>query len=214
MLLNIEGLDGAGKDSAINNVIIPRLEAAGLPVDKVSGTGGTPMSMAIREINISHWNNEPVSGDTELLLMYASRIQTFTARLLPFLKENPNGIIIMNRSWWSSYAYQVVGHGASRALFEQHVEHLERLIPTTRNLVRTVSPEGGLQRDEKRAAVDRLESEGPAFWEKTRRAYDEMITRHQDTTTVIDANGTFDDVNKQLEPWVDNIIKLARARNF
>ena len=69
----VEGLEGAGKSSVIG-LIVKHLQEARIAVEQTREPGGTPMAEAIRECVKHDWD-ETVAEETELLLMYAARVQ-------------------------------------------------------------------------------------------------------------------------------------------
>ena len=84
-IITIEGLDGAGKSSAIN-IVLRVFKEAGINIDVSREPGGTPMAEAIREVHKNpDFSNggEIISPLTESLLMFASRTQLYTNISIP-----------------------------------------------------------------------------------------------------------------------------------
>ena len=98
----IEGLEGAGKSSAIASVVT-HLQAKGIQVETVREPGGTPLAESLRDLVKKKWE-EKVSPTTELLLMYASRVQLVDNIIKPALSKNR--WVIGDRHDLSSRAYQ------------------------------------------------------------------------------------------------------------
>ena len=71
----IEGLEGAGKTTAINTVarILKQHHIADLQFTREPG--GTPIAEALRNIIKNGLDNEPLTDKAELLMLYAARIQ-------------------------------------------------------------------------------------------------------------------------------------------
>ncbi|ELV7510737.1 dTMP kinase, partial [Aeromonas veronii] len=82
----IEGLEGAGKSSAVRYVTdylqrhgINRIECTREP-------GGTPLAERMRAI-VKEVHDERLTIEAELLLMYASRVQLVETRIKPALAD-------------------------------------------------------------------------------------------------------------------------------
>ena len=102
----VEGLEGAGKSSVIG-LIVDALKNAGKSVEQTREPGGTPMAEAIRDCVKHDWD-EQVSEETELLLMYAARVQLLTNRIYPALES---GVwVVGDRHDLSSQAYLSLIH--------------------------------------------------------------------------------------------------------
>ncbi len=82
----IEGIEGAGKSSAIA-IVEELLTAKNLSFIKTREPGGTPLAEQLREIVKSASHDEILTQETELLLMYASRSQLVSNRILPALAK-------------------------------------------------------------------------------------------------------------------------------
>ena len=83
----IEGIEGAGKSSAIS-VVKKVLIKHGIDFINTREPGGTPLAESLRDIVKSADHEEVLTQETELLLMYASRSQLLANRILP--DERPN----------------------------------------------------------------------------------------------------------------------------
>ncbi len=80
----IEGLEGAGKSTAVA-IITQAICAAGYTVVNTREPGGTAMAEAIRDVVKHDWQEERVTVEAELLLMYAARAQLVQNIILPHL---------------------------------------------------------------------------------------------------------------------------------
>ena len=104
MLVSIEGIEGAGKSTLIeqlkrhpsfqNNVLFSR------------EPGGTPIAEQIRQLLVDR-NNKAMEAMTELLLVYASRCEHIQKVIAPALAEGK--MVISDRYYDASYAYQAGG---------------------------------------------------------------------------------------------------------
>ena len=179
----IEGLEGAGKSSAIAS-IVSHLQAKGIRTETVREPGGTPMAEAIRELVKQRWE-EQVQPATELLLMYASRVQLVKTVIEPALKD---GVwVIGDRHDLSSQAYQ----GGGRELGADVLKQLKTIalgsFAPDLTLYLDVDEETGLQRARGRGELDRIEEEDIEFFRRTRARYLELAKRDPNIV-IINAN--------------------------
>jgi dTMP kinase len=163
----VEGLEGAGKSSVIG-LIKETLQAAGKQVEQTREPGGTPMAEAIRDCVKHDWN-ENVAEETELLLMYAARVQLLTNRILPALD---NGAwVVGDRHDLSSQAYQGGGRGVSAQTMRAISDIALNGFKPDLTIYLDVEPAVGLERARGRGELDRIEQAGLAFFERTRERY-------------------------------------------
>ncbi len=106
--ISIEGIDGAGK-STISKWIFKYLKEKNIDVILTREPGGTEIAEQIRNISFKNIDNlknvnEPIYKETELLLMYAARVQHINYHILPAL--NKGTWVISDRFVDSTYAYQ------------------------------------------------------------------------------------------------------------
>lgn len=156
----VEGLEGAGKSTVIK-AIQRELEAHGHELKLTREPGGTPMAEAIRDCVKHDWQDEIVTEQTELLLMYAARSQLIENTIKPALA---NGIWVLgDRHDWSSLAYQ----GGGRQVNLAHLNAIRELTLDgfTANLTiyLDINPKVGLSRAAARGELDRIEQSGLAF---------------------------------------------------
>ncbi len=100
----IEGLEGAGKSSAIN-VLREELDAAGIEhIENTREPGGTVLAEKMRALVKEEQPGEALQDRSELLLMYAARIQLVETVIKPALQKG--AWVIGDRHDLSSQAYQ------------------------------------------------------------------------------------------------------------
>lgn len=189
----IEGLEGAGKSSAMASVI-HHLHAKGIATQTVREPGGTELAEAIRGLVKQQWQ-ERVTAETELLLMYASRSQLVENIIKPALAKGT--WVIADRHDLSSRAYQ----GGGRQLGDEKLTQLRQLVlgdfQPDLTLLLDVDPHQGLQRARERGELDRIEQEDLLFFERTRARYLEIAQR-EPNIHVIDANQAMAQVHRDL----------------
>ncbi|MEL7387704.1 MAG: dTMP kinase [Pseudomonadota bacterium] len=178
----VEGLEGAGKSSVIS-LIVDALKASGKTVEQTREPGGTPMAEAIRECVKHDWD-ESVAEETELLLMYAARVQLLTNRILPAL--NDGTWVVGDRHDLSSQAYQGGGRGVSADTMSA-ISHIAlKGFKPDLTIYLDVEPAEGLARARGRGELDRIEQAGLAFFERTRERY-LALAKEDDRINVVSA---------------------------
>ncbi|MBC3767842.1 dTMP kinase [Neptunicella marina] len=176
----IEGLEGAGKSSAVS-LVKHAIEATGASLVSTREPGGTPMAEAIRECVKHNWRDEQVTVQTELLLMYAARSQLVHNVIKPALEQGK--WVLADRHDMSSRAYQ----GGGRQIDEHLIEPLRDItlqgFSPDLTLYMDVEPAVGLARARGRGALDRIELEDISFFERTRERY--LLLCQQDPNAVV-----------------------------
>ncbi len=179
----IEGLEGAGKSSAMA-CVVNYLQEHQIPYIQVREPGGTPMAEAIRALVKQPWA-ETVTAETELLLMYASRAQLVANVIEPALTRGE--WVISDRHDLSSRAYQ----GGGRGIDDAKLATLRQLVlgdfTPDLTLLLDIEPARGLARAQARGELDRIEQEELAFFERVRQRY-LNIAAMDPSILVIDAN--------------------------
>lgn len=189
----IEGLEGAGKSSAIAS-IVSHLQAKSVATTTVREPGGTPLAEALRDLVKQEWQ-EQITAETELLMMYASRSQLVANVIKPALAKGD--WVVADRHDLSSRAYQ----GGGRQLGDHKLTTLKSLVlgefSPDLTLILDVDPALGLERARERGELDRIEQEDLAFFERTRDAY-LSIAAADPTIFVIDAKQPMAAVHRDI----------------
>ncbi|MFM5295682.1 dTMP kinase [Aeromonas veronii] len=202
----IEGLEGAGKSSAVRYVTdylhnhgIDRIECTREP-------GGTPLAERMRSI-VKEVHDERLTIEAELLLMYASRVQLVETRIKPALAE---GIwVVGDRHDLSSQAYQGGGRGIDAQLIGSIKLAVLGNFKPDLTLYLDIDPALGLQRARHRGELDRIELEQLSFFERTRTRYLELAAK-DDSIVVIDAAQTPEQVKAAIELALDHYLSNGR----
>ena len=106
-LIAFEGIDGCGKSTQAK-LLSQRLEEKGVEHLLVREPGTTQVAESVREI-LLHAVEKPLDPETELLLYLAARADLYRRLLLPRLRER--FVVLSDRCFWSSVAYQGAGLG-------------------------------------------------------------------------------------------------------
>ncbi|WP_368181754.1 dTMP kinase [Aeromonas sp. R7-5] len=198
----IEGLEGAGKSSAVRYVTdylhghgVARLECTREP-------GGTPLAERMRAI-VKEVHDERLTVEAELLLMYASRVQLVETRIKPALAD---GIwVVGDRHDLSSQAYQGGGRGIDANLIGAIKRAVLGDFKPDLTLYLDIDPAIGLQRARHRGELDRIELEQIGFFERTRQRYLELAAA-DDSIQVIDAGLPPEQVKAAIEAALEHYL--------
>ena len=164
----IEGLEGAGKSTAVK-IVKSCIEQAGHSLTCTREPGGTAMAEAIRECVKKDWQNETVTTEAELLLMYAARAQLLHNVIHPALTSG--SWVLGDRHDMSSQAYQGGGREIPQTLIQPLRDiTLKGFVPDF-TLYLDVEPSIGLARARGRGELDRIEQLDISFFERTRARY-------------------------------------------
>ncbi|MBN8444557.1 MAG: dTMP kinase [Gammaproteobacteria bacterium] len=189
----IEGLEGAGKSTAVATVL-SWLQANGADVVQTREPGGTPLAEQIRTM-VKAVQDEKIAPETELLLMYAARSQLLANVIRPALARGQ--WVLADRHDLSSRAYQ----GGGRQIASEIIDQIRAVVvKDTRpdlTLYLDIDPEIGLKRALARGELDRIEQEKLDFFKRTRQKYLE-IAATDSSIVVIDASKPLEQVQQAL----------------
>ncbi|MGG5573410.1 dTMP kinase [Vibrio diazotrophicus] len=202
----VEGLEGAGKSTAIQ-AIVETLHEFG--VDQITRTrepGGTVLAEKMRELVKQEHEGEVLQDMTELLLMYAARVQLVENVIKPALEKG--SWVVGDRHDMSSQAYQ----GGGRQIPRQTMQSLKQTtlgdFKPDLTLYLDIDPKVGLERARGRGELDRIEKMDISFFERTRERYLE-IAGSDDSVIVVNAEQTIDkvaqDIKSALQQWLKSV---------
>lgn len=200
--ISVEGGEGAGKSTNIEGVRA-RLHAAGLRVVVTREPGGTPLAEEIRQLLLAP-REEGVCEDTELLLVFAARMQHVERVIKPALARGD--WVISDRFTDATIAYQ----GAGRRMGVERIQALRRLLlgefAPDLTLLLDVPVDSGMQRLAGRGAPDRFEMEGREFFDRVRAAYLQLAAAEPARFRVIDAAGPLPDVQAAVAQALEGFL--------
>ena len=194
MFITLEGPEGSGKTTAVNEAV-KQLEKLGYSIVRTREPGGTPISEQIRNVILDKANTA-MDARTEALLYAASRRQHLVEKVWPAVKEGK--IVICDRYLDSSLAYQ----GGARGLGIDNILNInmfatEGTFPDL-TLLFDIEPEVGLARIAANAnrEVNRLDLEKLEFHKSVRNTFLELAKRYPDRFVIIDASKSQEEVAK------------------
>lgn len=171
LFITIEGPDGAGKTSLINQLAPMLEEKITKEILLTREPGGIPIAEKIREVILDPSHTE-MDDRTEALLYAAARRQHLVEKVMPALAQNK--VVLCDRFVDSSMAYQ----GAGRQIGMSDIASINEfacagLMPDL-TLYIDVTAEVGLARIQKNRQsdeLDRLDSESLSFHQRVREGY-------------------------------------------
>ena len=180
----VEGLEGAGKSTALHT-INHFLESKVPELITTREPGGTRVGETARHLIKETLASEHLDPRSELLLLYASRVQLLEQIIRPALDRGC--WVIGDRFELSTWAYQ----GGGREIDPNMIAHLSSFCLNEFKpdliIFLDISPEKGLSRALKRGKADRIEQESLSFFTRVYEHYHQQIQK-MSNVVIIDAS--------------------------
>ncbi|EGU33302.1 thymidylate kinase [Vibrio ichthyoenteri ATCC 700023] len=202
----IEGLEGAGKSTAIQ-AVLNTLQSAGIEsIQNTREPGGTQLAEKLRELVKQEHEGEVLQDMTELLLMYAARVQLVENVIKPALGSGT--WVVGDRHDMSSQAYQGGGRQIPRQTMQALRETTLGQFKPDLTLYLDLDPRIGLERARGRGELDRIEKMDMSFFDRTRERYLELA-QGDDSVKVINAEQQIEqvaaDIELALKQWLETL---------
>jgi len=208
LLLSFEGGEASGK-SVQAKLLADRLRAEGREVVPVREPGSTPVGERVRDI-VLHAQDIPLAPNAQALLYSTARAQLVREVIRPALAEGK--IVIVDRFYDSTLAYQGYGHGAD----------LDQLRAVTDFAVGDTRPDRTILLDlpveaaESRAATrkpgrawDRFEAEARAFHERVGEGYRRLAAAEPNRFVVILADRDIESIAADVWRDVERLLPAS-----
>lgn len=189
--ITVEGIDGAGKSSHIE-WLREYLTAAGHAVVVTREPGGTPLGESLRAILL----NDPMSPETEMMLMFAARAEHLSSVIRPALEKG--AWVISDRFSDATYAYQVGGRGVPESKFTALEHWVQEGLQPDRTLLFDVSVDTAQARLHDTRILDRFEREASDFHQRVRDAYHLRAKDHPERIRLVASDIPMEDVRAQI----------------
>jgi dTMP kinase len=194
--ITLEGIDGAGKSTHVD-WLRDRIAALGHAVVATREPGGTPLGEKLRTLLL----HDPMTRDTEALLMFAARREHLEAVIRPALARGD--WVLCDRFTDATYAYQGAGHGVSLERIRGLESWVDAGCRPDRTFLFDVPPGVSRARLHRARAdgrdLDRFEREAAAFFARVRDAYLERAAAEPERIRIIDGAQTLAAVRIALE---------------
>jgi len=210
LFITFEGTEGCGKSTQVS-LLAEKLRGMGLLVRTIREPGGTPIGEEIRHTLKHSHQNHSMTPEAELLLMNASRAQLVREIIRPALAAGE--IVLCDRFYDSTIAYQGYGRELDLTTVRQvvdlavgdtrpHITLLFQVSPDVSN-ARRLARQPNLPLDIKR---DRFEEADHAFFDRVALGFKAVAEAEPNRVRVIDANGTVDDVRKEIWGRIQHLL--------
>jgi dTMP kinase len=193
LFITLEGGEGAGKSTSIA-FVRNFFEQAGHDVVVTREPGGTPLGEEIRKILL--YGQDPISVNTELLLMFAARAEHLERIIRPALAQG--ACVVCDRFTDATYAYQGGGRGVPDSRIRVLEDWVQEGLRPDLTLLLDIPVSEGLERAGNRGEPDRFERERHDFFDRVRQRYLLAASREPERIRVIDASQPITTVQAQL----------------
>lgn len=196
--VTIEGVDGAGKSSHVDN-IVAMLEKAGFEVVATREPGGTELGSKLR----AQLKTVEMSQQAAALIAFADRAEHLDQKIRPALAAGK--AVLSDRFTDSTYAYQGGGEGCD---WDQ-IRTLENMVhgdcQPDLTLFFDLPTEVAEARREKRkiatnqSDLDKFDEKSIEWFDRVRNAYLARIEEAPSRYMVIDSSGTLEQVAENVQ---------------
>ena len=195
-LISFEGIEGVGKSTQIT-LIQEWLKTKGLSSKLIREPGSTEFGEKIRDLLLS--NDTDISAHTELLLMFAARAEMVNEHMI----NSKEDIILCDRYFHASIAYQGYGRKLSLELIENLIQNINCPIPDL-TIIYDLDVRLGFKR-KANDDIDRIESAGENFFEDVRKGY-QQIAKDREEVVILDASESIEVLNQQTKELIKPLI--------
>jgi dTMP kinase len=210
--LSIEGIDGSGKTTLINN-LRDYYQSLGKAVFVTREPGGTPVSEDIRSIILKNYDTTTLSPMSELMLFLASRYQNYIEMIEPLV--NQGIIVIADRYHDSTIAYQGAGRELGVDLVIEAIKLFFNGKYPDHTLYLHIDVDTCLQRikqSRSEETMNHLDCETSSFYEKVSQAYLDLVKHQADRISVIDAKQDTSQVLNDAVNVINNVIEYESKK--
>lgn len=196
IFITFEGGEGAGKTTHIN-FLAKALRALGKDVVCLREPGGTSIGEDLRSV-VLDVKNSMMADETELLIYEAARAQLVKEVIFPALSAGK--IVLCDRFFDSTIAYQVYGRGLPLAFVERANEFACQGVRPDRTILMTTgsTADDGLERATHHGYADRLEQAGLGFHTSVNSAFLRIAEGAPERIKVVSSAGAKSDTARTL----------------
>ncbi|MCA9138896.1 MAG: dTMP kinase [Planctomycetales bacterium] len=198
----VDGIDGVGKSTQIRR-LAELLNGLGIECVTTRDPGSTEIGRRLRELLLE--SSLTMHRRTEAMLFMASRCEMIETTIKPTLDSGTS--IISDRFLLANVVYQSVCDGGNavppETLWRMGELANDGLRPDLTILL-DMPAERAMGRIDRPA--DRMESRGIAYMESVRQSYLAQLHHASNTTAVINADQTADEVHRDIRSAVENYL--------
>jgi dTMP kinase len=202
LFVTLEGPDGCGK-TVQSKRLAEHLRSQGLNVVMTREPGGTEIGDQIRQVIMS-LENRQMDPRTEFLLFSASRAQLVKEVIRPHLEAG--GVIVSDRFYDSSFAYQGYGHGLPLDELRAITAFATGGLVPDLTLLIDLPAKAGLARRKTGGNWNRMDAYDLAFHQRVRTAYRTMAQTESERWRTVDGDQSPDSVQAALQAAVEAFV--------
>jgi dTMP kinase len=202
LFIALEGPDGSGKSTQAR-LLAEEVRARGYDVLLTREPGGSPIGDQIRQI-LFNLGNTSMYPKTEFLLFSASRAQHVYEVIQPHLQRG--GIVISDRYFHSSLAYQGYGHELDLDLLKRITSFATSGLLPDLILLLDLPVEEGLNRRKSEGKWNRLDDYQVDFHQRVRKGYLAMVEEDHERWVIIDASRPVDRIQKEIQDVIFDLL--------
>jgi len=207
LFLTLEGPEGSGKSTQCK-LLAEHLTSLSHNVLLTREPGGTEISQQVRQI-IMDMKNKSMFPATEFLLFSSARAQLVREKIRPHL--NGGGIVISDRYFDSSLAYQGYGHGLPLDSIRAITAFATDNLTPDLTLLLDIDPERGLRRRQSNNEEwNRLDDYELAFHRRVRDGFFELVKATPERWRVINADKNVEELQKEIREIVEREIGVKK----
>lgn len=205
MFITFEGPDGSGKSTQVQ-ALAERLRGAGYNVLCTREPGGTAIGEQIRQV-LHDLKNQAMQPRAEVLLFSAARAQLVGEVLRPHLQTG--GVVLSDRFFDSTFAYQGYGHGLDLAALHQVTQVATGGLTPDLTVLFDLDPAEGLRRRQRGGDEwTRLDAQALAFHQRVRDGYLTLAQAEPTRWVVLNAAGSVSEM--QAAVWAAVAARLPK----
>ena len=190
--ITFEGIDGSGKSTHLD-AVVQALRTRGVTALLTREPGGTPLGESLRELVL----NQPMTRETETMLMFAARAEHLAKIIRPALAASH--WVLCDRFTDATYAYQAGGRGLDERAIAELEQWVHPDLQPDLTILFDVAPEVAAQRLSQARSADRFEAEPLAFFGAVRAMYLKRAAANPARFVVVDGAQPQDAVRDQLD---------------
>ncbi len=210
MFITLEGIEGAGKTSQLDN-IVAFMEGGGYECVTTREPGGTAIGQQIRGVLLNP-DNDDLDPGAELLLYVADRVHHIKTLIEPHLMAGR--AVICDRFFDATLVYQGYARGLDKDLIRNLHRWVCRDLTPDLTLLFDLKPKVGLARAWRQinsggrtGQESRFEQENLAFHERVRKGYLDLAQSEPERFRIIDAEKDPLHVAQAIEKALSDYLK-------
>lgn len=201
-----EGVEGAGKTTQMlrSRQWLTHILGEDVPIVTTREPGGTALGTKLRQLLLEE-KQSWLADRTELLLYAADRAQHIEEFIRPYLQKG--AIVLCDRYTDSTVAYQGYGNGMPLEIIHSLNQIATGGLESDLTLWLDLNVQTGLLRAKSRGVQNRIDKASLAFHLRVQQGFTELAKTYPQRIVRINASGTEDEVQAQIQASLVSQIK-------